>query len=78
LREVLSRVISLGVLTLAGIVREMNETLRRKEEARIYHYHSATGRYPPRRGAADPPSGPDPPLAPAETTPDLLATDPLQ
>jgi SRSO17 transposase len=49
LREVFSRVLALGRLTLAGIVREMNETLRRTEEARIYHWVANTGQYPPRR-----------------------------
>src|SRR5205807_10251282 len=45
-----SRLLALRELTLEGIVREVNETLRRKEEARIYHYYRKTGRYPPRRG----------------------------
>ena len=49
LREVFSRVIALGRLTLATIVRELNETLRRTEEARIYHWIDNTGKYPPRR-----------------------------
>jgi hypothetical protein len=39
-------------LTLEGIVRELNETLRRKEEARIYHYVANTGHYPPQRQTA--------------------------
>jgi predicted ATP-dependent serine protease len=49
LREVLSRIITLGEVTLAGIVREVNAALKRKEEARIYHWHRRTGHYPPRR-----------------------------
>jgi SRSO17 transposase len=49
LREVFSRVLALGRLTLAGIVRELNEVLRRTEEARIYHWVANTGKYPPRR-----------------------------
>jgi len=49
LREVFSRVLALGRLTLEGIVREMNEVLRRTEEARIYHWVANTGKYPPRR-----------------------------
>jgi SRSO17 transposase len=49
LREVFSRVLALGRLTLAGIVEELNETLRRTEEARIYHWIAKTGKYPPRR-----------------------------
>jgi hypothetical protein len=55
LRETFSRIIELGRLTLGTITRELNETLRRKEEARIYHWHQRTGQYPPRRaGAASP------------------------
>jgi SRSO17 transposase len=49
LREVFSRVLALGRLTLGEIVREMNEVLRRTEEARIYHWMANTGEYPPRR-----------------------------
>ena len=49
LREVFSRVLALGRLTLEGIVQELNETLRRTEEARIYHWMANTGKYPPRR-----------------------------
>jgi SRSO17 transposase len=53
LREAFSRILALGRLTLAGIVRELNETLKRKEEARIYHYRANSGHYPPRRGTAE-------------------------
>ena len=49
LREVFSRVLALGRLSLAGIVTEMNEVLRRTEAARIYHWVANTGKYPPRR-----------------------------
>jgi SRSO17 transposase len=49
LREVFSRVLALRRLSLATIVRELNETLRRTEEARIYHWVHNTGKYPPRR-----------------------------
>jgi SRSO17 transposase len=49
LREVFSRVLALGRLTLPEIVREMNEVLRRTEEARIYHWVANVGEYPPRR-----------------------------
>jgi hypothetical protein len=48
-REAFSRLIALRELSLAAIVRELEETLRRKEEARIYHYFHNTGAYPPRR-----------------------------
>jgi SRSO17 transposase len=56
LREVFSRVLALGRLTLAEIVREMNEVLRRTEEARIYHWVKNTGDYPPRRTIVSEPS----------------------
>jgi SRSO17 transposase len=49
LREVFSRVLALGRLSLEGIVREMNEVLRRTEEARIYHWVANAKQYPPRR-----------------------------
>jgi SRSO17 transposase len=49
LREVFSRVLVLGRVTLETIVRELNATLRRTEEARIYHWMKNTGKYPPRR-----------------------------
>lgn len=49
LREVFSRLLNLRLLTLAGIVAELNATLRRKEEARIYAWVAETGGYPPRR-----------------------------
>jgi len=49
LREVMSRLLVLRMLTLEGMTREVNATLRRKEEARIYSYYHETGRYPPRR-----------------------------
>jgi len=58
LREVFSRVMALGRLTLEGIVREMNEVLQRTEEARIYHWVANTGKYPPRRTVAIAPSEP--------------------
>jgi SRSO17 transposase len=48
-REVFSRVLALWQLSLEEIVRELNATLRRKEEARIYHWFENTGKYPPRR-----------------------------
>jgi hypothetical protein len=56
LREAFSRIITLGRLTLEAITKELNETLRRKEEARIYHWHQRTGQYPPRRVRADSPT----------------------
>jgi hypothetical protein len=49
LREAFSRLMAMQRLTLEAITRELNETLRRKEEARIYHWHQRTGQFPPRR-----------------------------
>ena len=31
----------------------VSRVLRRNEEARIYHWHAATGKFPPRRGCPD-------------------------
>jgi hypothetical protein len=36
-------------LTLATISGELTETLRRKEEGRIYPWYQRTGQFPPRR-----------------------------
>lgn len=55
LREVFSRVLALGRVTLETIVRELNETLRRTEEARIYQWVASTGKYPPRRAVPSEP-----------------------
>ena len=58
LREAFSRIIALGRLTLEAVARELNETLRRKEEARIYHWYQQTGQFPPRRVRVAPPAVP--------------------
>jgi SRSO17 transposase len=55
LREVFSRTLALGRLALETIVRELNATLRRTEEARIYHWVENTGHYPPRRTVSSEP-----------------------
>lgn len=49
LREAFGRIIGLAQLTLEGIVRELNATLRRKEEARIYYWQQTAQVYPPSR-----------------------------
>jgi hypothetical protein len=56
LREAFSRIIALQRLTLEAITKELKETLRRKEEARIYHWHQRTGQFPPRRARVTPPT----------------------
>jgi hypothetical protein len=43
-------------LTLEALTRELNAVLRRKEEARIYHWQRQTGEYPPRRNRPAPPA----------------------
>jgi len=50
-------------LTPAGIAAELSATLRRREEARIYHWRRQTGGYPPRRPGA-PSEAPGPPPDP--------------
>jgi hypothetical protein len=37
----------------ARIAELVTSVLRRNEEARIYHWHQATGGYPPRRHSVD-------------------------
>lgn len=74
----LSRIINLRVLTLVGIVKEMNATLQRKEQARIYHYYGATGRYPPRRDGAAQAGERAEPVATTARPRDRLGTQHLQ
>jgi hypothetical protein len=50
-------------LAATRIAEELSATLRRKEEARICHWHQQTGQYPPRRGA-DPDETPGAPPGP--------------
>ena len=52
LRELFSRLLMVQVVTVERIARERNETLRRKETARIYAWHQKTNTYPPRRQGA--------------------------
>ena len=35
--------------TAAEIAKEVSDVLRRNEEARIYHWHAETGKFPPPR-----------------------------
>jgi hypothetical protein len=57
LREVFSRIIELGQVTVANIIREVNATLRRKEEARIYYWVHTEQKYPPSRTGGRGPEG---------------------
>jgi SRSO17 transposase len=73
LREVFSRLLDLEQLTRQAIVRELNETLRRTEEARIYHWIKSTGHYPPRRTV---PSAPHPLITVVEVSPPRAPPEP--
>lgn len=68
LREAFSRLINLARLTLPAIVRELNATLRRKEEARIYHWRERAGRFPPSRRSARDQGGTATPCSEASQT----------
>ena len=71
LREAFSRLFALEHLTLDRIVEELNQSLRRKEMARIYHWHQQTGQYPPRRDAGGEPRGQAPAGALASPAEDM-------
>jgi hypothetical protein len=47
--EAFSRLFALRYWTLQKIVDELNATLRRTEEARIYHWVKKAATYPPQR-----------------------------
>lgn len=47
LREILTQLLRHPAPRPRQIVREITEVLRRNLEARIYHWHAATGRFPP-------------------------------
>ena len=53
LREVFSRLLRKPAASAQQIAEEVTRVLQRNEEARIYHWHAATGSFPPRRPAAD-------------------------
>ena len=50
MREVFARLLQAEPPSPAQIAAEVSRVLRRNEEARIYHWHKATGEFPPRRG----------------------------
>ena len=58
LREALALAMAM-LLTPEAALRELNAVLRRKEEARIYHWFQRTGGYPPRRGTTAPGEPPE-------------------
>jgi hypothetical protein len=57
-REVFTRLLRDPPPSPEQIVDEINRVLRRNEEARIYHWHQKTGKFPPRRGTPPAPRGP--------------------
>ena len=50
MREVFARLLLPKPPSAARIAEEVSRALRRNEEARIYHWHSQTCSFPPRRG----------------------------
>jgi hypothetical protein len=53
LREVFARLLPPQPASPRTIAEEVSRVLRRNEEARIYHWYKATGKFPPRRGRPD-------------------------
>jgi hypothetical protein len=53
MREVFARLLQPDPPSPARIAQEVSRVLRRTEEARIYHWYAATGKFPPRRGQPD-------------------------
>jgi hypothetical protein len=53
MRQVFARLLRPRPPSARQIAAEVSRVLRRTEEARIYHWHKATGRFPPRRGRPD-------------------------
>jgi hypothetical protein len=53
MREVFSRLLRNPAPSAIEIAEEVTRVLQRNEEARIYHWHTATGSFPPRRPVPD-------------------------
>ena len=53
LREVFARLLQPERPSLERTAEVVSRVLRRNEEARIYHWYKATGKFPPRRGRPD-------------------------
>lgn len=53
MREVLARLLQREPPSAQQIAEEVSRVLRRTEEARIYHWYAATGKFPPRRAEPD-------------------------
>ena len=52
-REVFARLLRVPAPGADRIATEVSRVLRRKEEARIYHWHAANAAFPPRRARPD-------------------------
>jgi hypothetical protein len=48
-RQIFTRLLRSPAPTAEEIAEDVTRVLRRNEEARIYHWHKATGKFPPRR-----------------------------
>jgi predicted RecB family nuclease len=53
MREVFARLLQPKPPSARQIAEEVSQVLRRNEEARIYHWHKATGKFPPQRVQPD-------------------------
>lgn len=53
MREVFARLLQPEPPSARQIAEEVSRVLRRTEEARIYHWYAATGKFPPRRTEPD-------------------------
>ena len=53
LRQIFTRLLRCPAPTAEEIAEEVTRVLRRNEESRIYHWHKATGNFPPRRSRSD-------------------------
>ena len=53
MREVFARLLQPEPPSPQRLAEEVSRVLRRNEEARIYHWHKTTGKFPPRRGRPD-------------------------
>jgi hypothetical protein len=49
LRQVFTRLLRGPAPSAEAVAEEVTRVLRRNEESRIYHWHKATGRFPPGR-----------------------------
>jgi hypothetical protein len=53
MREIFSALLHHPPPSPQRIARVVSDVLRRNEEARIYHWHASTGRFPPSRNRLD-------------------------